>query len=57
MDTNFYMILGFTVAFSVIFLHLGSFVVRSRNLARDMELLERLNKKASKKSAQKKRKK
>jgi hypothetical protein len=58
MDNTGYMILGFGVAFSVIFLHLGSFVIRSRNLARDLEYLEQLNKKAPKKtSARKKRKK
>jgi len=56
MDNTGYMILGFGVAFSVIFLHLGSFVVRSRSLARDLALLEQLNKKTPKKSARKKRK-
>lgn len=49
MDSTGYMILGFAVAFSVIFLHLGSFVVRSRNLARDLDALEQFNRKASKK--------
>jgi hypothetical protein len=58
MDSTGYMILGFAVAFSVIFLHLGSFVVRSRNLARDLDTLEQFNRKASrKKGAGKKRKK
>lgn len=58
MDTSGYMILGFGVSSSVIFLHVWSFVVRSRNLARDLEYLEKLDKKAPKKtSARKKQKK
>lgn len=58
MDTTGYMILGFGVAFSVIFLHLASFVIRSRNLSRDLEYLEQLDKKAPKEtSARRKRKK
>lgn len=51
MDATSYMILGFAVAFLVIFLHLGSFLVRYRNLARDISLLEELNKKPAKKKA------
>lgn len=51
MDTTGYMILGFGVAFSVIFLHLGSFVIRSRNLTRDLEYLERSNKKTPKQTS------
>ena len=57
MDSSAYMILGFAVAFSVIFLHLGSFLVRSRNLERDLSYLEQFNKISQKKKATRKKRK
>jgi len=46
-ETTNYMILGYVVIFGVLFFHLASFVVRSRNLHRDLDLLENLSKKPS----------
>ncbi|MEX1247534.1 MAG: hypothetical protein WEA61_03565 [Anaerolineales bacterium] len=45
METTNYMILGYGVIFAVLALHLASFVVRNRNLQRDLEMLEQLEKK------------
>lgn len=56
METTNYMILGFAVIFGVLFLHLASFVVRSRSLNRDLAMLEQLDKKPAKKKAAKKKK-
>ncbi|MEX2143395.1 MAG: hypothetical protein WD740_02275 [Anaerolineales bacterium] len=49
MDTYGYMILGFALVFTVIAIHLASFAIRSRNLSRDLDLLEKLNRRAPKK--------
>jgi hypothetical protein len=54
---NNYMVLGFTIFFAVIFLHIASFMLRSRSLQRDLRWLEQVDKKAPKKSALKQRKK
>ena len=57
METTNYMILGYGVIFAVLALHLASFVVRNRNLQRDLEMLEQLEKKTPRrKPVRKKRK-
>ncbi|HKY78592.1 MAG TPA: hypothetical protein VJ182_01195 [Anaerolineales bacterium] len=56
MENSGYMILGFTVVFTAIFLHLASLALRSRNLARDLELLEKINKKSPKRKLARKKK-
>jgi hypothetical protein len=43
-ETTNYMIMGYTVIFGVMALYLVSLVVRRRNLLRDLELLEELEK-------------
>jgi hypothetical protein len=48
-ETTGYLILGYTVIFGVLFLHLASFVVRGRNLRRDLQMLEQFEKKPSNK--------
>lgn len=55
-ETTNYMILGYAVIFGVLFLHLASFVVRNRNLHRDLEMLEKLNKKSSNRASKRKKK-
>jgi hypothetical protein len=44
-DTSQYMIAGYAVAFGVMLLYVVSLAVRSRNLNRDMSMLEEMNKK------------
>jgi hypothetical protein len=44
LETTNYMIAGYTVIFGVMALYLISLVVRQRNLLRDLELLEELDK-------------
>lgn len=56
-DTTSYMILGYAVIFGALFLHLASFFVRNRNLHRDLEMLEKLNKKSSGRSGKRKKRK
>jgi len=56
MENSGYMILGFTVVFAVIFLHLASLALRTRNLTRDLELLEKINKKSPKRKLARKKK-
>jgi hypothetical protein len=56
-ETTSYLILGYAVIFGVLFLHLASFAVRNRNLRADLELLEKLEKKPSKRRAPKRKKK
>ncbi len=41
-ETTRYMIAGYSVIFSVIFLYILSLVVRRRNLIRDLEILNEL---------------
>lgn len=41
-DTSGYMILGYSVIFGVLLLHLLSLSLRRRNLQQDLELLEEL---------------
>jgi len=48
-ETTGYLILGYAVIFGVLFLHLASFIVRGRNLRRDLQMLEQLEKKPSNK--------
>lgn len=45
-ETTNYMIAGFTVIFGVMALYLVSMVLRRRNLKRDLEVLEELDKEA-----------
>lgn len=42
-ETTNYMILGYTVIFSVLIIYLASLYVRRRNLKRDVELLQELD--------------
>lgn len=59
METTNYMILGFAVIFTVLFVHIASFSIRSRNLTRDLEILEGLQSqpvKKAKKASKAKRK-
>jgi hypothetical protein len=56
-ETTSYLILGYAVIFAVLFLHLASFVVRNRNLRADLELLEKFEKRPSKRRAPKRKKK
>lgn len=42
-DTVDYMIAGFAVIFGVIGIYLVSFLVRNRNLRKDLELLEEID--------------
>lgn len=42
-DTVNYMIAGYAVIFGVIAIYLVSFVVRNRNLRKDLQLLEEIN--------------
>jgi hypothetical protein len=44
-DTTGYMIFGYVVIFGVMFLYLASLVLRTRNLQRDVEILEDLEEK------------
>ena len=43
-DTSGYMIAGYAIAFIVMGLYVASLVVRARNLKRDMETLEEMDK-------------
>ncbi len=43
-ETSTYMIAGYAVIFIVMFLYLGSLMVRRRNLEQDIALLETLEK-------------
>lgn len=56
METTNYMILGFVVIFAVLFIHIASFSIRNRNLSRDLEMLEGLQRKPVKKATKAKRK-
>jgi hypothetical protein len=49
METTNYMIFGFFVIFAVLFVHIASFSIRNRNLFHDLEMLEGLQRKPSKK--------
>jgi hypothetical protein len=42
-DTSGYMILGYTVAFVVMALYAASLYIRKRNLHRDLEMLEEMD--------------
>jgi CcmD family protein len=44
-ETSNFMIAGYAVIFSVIFLYVVSIILRNRNLRRDMTMLEELEKK------------
>jgi CcmD family protein len=44
-DTTSYMIAGYTVIFAVILIYLVSIAVRHRNLERDLDVLNQLDKK------------
>jgi hypothetical protein len=44
-ETTRYMIAGYSVIFSVMFIYLVSLFVRNRNLKRDLELLKELEQK------------
>ena len=44
-DTSQYMILGYTVFFIVSAIYLVSLAIRNRNLQRDLQMLEELDKK------------
>jgi len=46
-DTSSYMIAGYAVAFTVMAMYLLSYIIRWRNLTRDLEVLDRLRKKTS----------
>ncbi|MCL5429175.1 MAG: hypothetical protein M1347_05145 [Chloroflexi bacterium] len=56
METANYLFLGFAVIFGVLFLHLASFFLRGRNLRRDLQMLEQLEKHSARKTAAKKKK-
>ncbi|HSG43955.1 MAG TPA: hypothetical protein VLA72_12440 [Anaerolineales bacterium] len=43
-DTSGYMIAGYAIAFIVMGLHVASLYIRTRNLNRDMETLEEMDK-------------
>ncbi|MEW6027908.1 MAG: hypothetical protein ACOYZ8_15690 [Chloroflexota bacterium] len=43
-DTSGYMIAGYAIAFIVMAIYLASFVIRNRNLQRDLETLESMDK-------------
>jgi len=43
-DTSGYMILGYTVAFTVMTLYVFSLYIRNRNLQRDLSMLDELDK-------------
>lgn len=48
-DTSSYLILGYSVIFGVLLLHLVSLAIRRRNLEQDLALLEELQKTKKKK--------
>jgi len=41
-ETTRYMVAGYSVIFSVIFLYIVSLIVRRRNLKRDLEILDEM---------------
>jgi hypothetical protein len=43
-DTSQYMIAGYAIAFGVMFIYVASLFIRSRNLKRDMSMLEEMDK-------------
>jgi len=43
-DTSQYMVAGYAIAFGVMLLYVASLVIRSRNLNRDMSMLEEMDK-------------
>lgn len=43
-DTSDYMIAGYAIAFGVMFLYVASLFIRSRNLNRDISVLEEMDK-------------
>ncbi len=44
-ETTRYMIAGYSVIFSVMFLYIVSLIIRRRNLKRDMEILNEMEQK------------
>jgi hypothetical protein len=48
-DTSVYMIAGFVVSFATLGLYVLSLYIRNRNLQRDVETLESLDEKSTKK--------
>jgi hypothetical protein len=53
-DTSGYMIAGYAVAFTVMGIYLLSFYLRTRNLKRDLEILETLKPEKPKTKSKKK---
>lgn len=43
-DTSQYMVAGYAIAFGVMLLYVASLFIRSRNLNRDMSMLEEMDK-------------
>ena len=43
-DTSQYMVAGYTIAFGVMLIYLVSIFIRSRNLKRDLSMLEEMEK-------------
>lgn len=44
-DTSGYMIAGYAIAFIVMAIYVASFVIRNRNLQRDLKTLEEMDRK------------
>ena len=42
-DTSAYMIAGYVMIFGVMAIYIASFVIRTRNLKRDLEILQEVN--------------
>ena len=43
-DTSLYMIAGYAIAFGVMLIYVASLAIRSRNLKRDLSMLEEMDK-------------
>lgn len=43
-DTSQYMVAGYAIAFGVMIIYVASLYIRSRNLKRDMSMLEEMDK-------------
>jgi hypothetical protein len=43
-DTSQYMVAGYAIAFGVMFIYVVSMFIRSRNLKRDLSMLEEMDK-------------
>lgn len=43
-DTSQYMVAGYAIAFGVMLIYVGSMFIRSRNLKRDLSMLEEMDK-------------